>query len=59
MIKDGRLKATKVGREWKFMRKDIESILDPDNSTQIAARSSNVEISDHDYEIIKKHISNM
>lgn len=41
------------------MRKDIESILDPDNSTQIAARSSNGEISDHDYEIIKKHISNM
>mgnify|MGYP001000646859 CR=1 FL=1 len=27
MIKDRRLKAVKIGREWRFMRKDIERIL--------------------------------
>ncbi|MEA4846496.1 MAG: helix-turn-helix domain-containing protein [Clostridiaceae bacterium] len=27
MIRDGRLKAVKLGREWRFLRKDIESLL--------------------------------
>jgi hypothetical protein len=27
MIKDGRLKAIKAGREWRFIRNDIKSIL--------------------------------
>ncbi|MDI6604074.1 MAG: helix-turn-helix domain-containing protein [Thermoanaerobacteraceae bacterium] len=58
MIKDGRLKASKVGREWKFMRKDVESVLNPDTA-KIAARNNNVQLSQHDYEKIKKHISNM
>lgn len=58
MIKDGRLKASKIGREWKFMRKDVESVLNPDKD-RIAARNNNGQLSEHDYEIIKKHISNM
>ncbi|TZE81766.1 helix-turn-helix domain-containing protein [Calorimonas adulescens] len=57
MIKDGRLKAVKVGREWKFMRKNIESILDQE--TKLAARNNTGQLSEHDFEIIKKHISNM
>ncbi|MGI6703818.1 MAG: helix-turn-helix domain-containing protein [Clostridia bacterium] len=27
MIKDGRLRATKIGREWRFLRQDIESVM--------------------------------
>ena len=27
MIKDGRLKAYKFGREWRFFRKDIEAFM--------------------------------
>lgn len=30
MIKDGRLKAIKIGREWRFMRKNLDSILHPE-----------------------------
>lgn len=37
MIKDGRLKAVKMGREWRFMRKDIESLIDG-HEYQAAAR---------------------
>ncbi|HYE82771.1 MAG TPA: helix-turn-helix domain-containing protein [Clostridia bacterium] len=27
MIRDGRLKAVKLGREWRFLRKDIEGLI--------------------------------
>lgn len=37
MIKDGRLKAIKAGREWRFMRKDIKSMLSG-RDLSIAAR---------------------
>jgi excisionase family DNA binding protein/YgiT-type zinc finger domain-containing protein len=34
MLKDGRLKAVKTGREWRFKRSDIESVLHYDNSNK-------------------------
>lgn len=45
MIKDGRLKAYKVGREWRFMKKDIESFLYSTEST-IAAKGGKGENDD-------------
>lgn len=59
MIKDGRLKAVKIGREWRFMRKDIESILCPPNDFQIAARNFNGEDLREDKEIIMRHLQEM
>mgnify|MGYP001042382868 FL=1 len=38
MIKDGRLKAVKMGREWRFIRKDIESLING-HDYQAAART--------------------
>lgn len=47
MISDGRLKAVKCGREWRFMRKNIESVLTPDNNLAFAARNGkNISIKD-------------
>ena len=58
MIKDGRLHAVKVGREWRFMRKDLESIINP-QTFQIAARNEKNKISESDYEKLKKHFDSM
>ena len=44
MIKSGRLKGTKFGREWRFLRKNLESLIQPDQA--IAARNT----STHNYE---------
>ena len=38
MIRDGRLKGTKFGREWRFLKKNIESLLYQDKA--IAARNT-------------------
>lgn len=38
MIRSGRLKGTKFGREWRFLRKNIESLLQPEHA--IAARNT-------------------
>jgi len=43
MIKDGRLSATKVGREWRFLRKDVLNALKDENNSpesdfKVAAR---------------------
>ena len=35
MIKDGRLKGYKVGREWRFIKKDIDTYLLPEKSQSI------------------------
>lgn len=32
MIKSGRLKGTKFGREWRFLRKNLESLIQPDKA---------------------------
>lgn len=56
MIKDGRLNAIKIGREWRFMRKDIQSILTSNSAYQTAARGLNGNISEHDTMIIEKKL---
>lgn len=38
MIKDGRLKASKVGREWRFSSEDVEALTNPAEKIAIAAR---------------------
>ncbi len=41
MIKSGRLKGTKFGREWRFLRKNLESSLQPDRV--ITARNASTQ----------------
>lgn len=55
MIKDGRLKAYKVGREWRFFRKDVESFVSG-GSFDIAARGKNSKIDNQDAEIISRYV---
>ncbi len=59
MIKDGRLRATKIGREWRFMRKNIESALYPDDRYQVVARDINGENLECDKEILLRHLKQM
>lgn len=56
MIRDGRLKAVKIGREWRFMRKDIESIMNADDDFRLAARNFNGKDLGKDKEIIMRHL---
>lgn len=51
MIRSGKLKGTKFGREWRFLRKNIESLLQPDRA--IAARNTSSEHYKEDKEIIE------
>lgn len=45
MIKEGKLKAYKIGREWRFMRKDIESFI-YSSSSIVAAKGGKGEEED-------------
>lgn len=64
MIKDGRLKASKCGREWRFSKKEIESLLNPtiqfpkfsNNQFAFAARKGE-KITAKDAETINKFLS--
>ena len=56
MIRDGRLKAHKFGREWRFLRKDIESFMGGEEAYGIAARGKTGELNDKDAEIISKYL---
>ena len=60
MIKSGRLKGTKFGREWRFLRKNIESLIQPDYA--IAARNTSNYNFEADNEILenirRKHNTN-
>lgn len=42
MIRDGRIKAVKFGREWRFNKKDIDAYIS--GSYDIAVRNKKVEI---------------
>ncbi len=53
MIKEGRLKAYKIGREWRFMKKDIESFI-YSSSSMIAAKGGKGE--EKDIEKIKRKL---
>ncbi len=56
MIKDGRLRALKIGREWRFSRKDIESILNDTGDFQVAARNQYSQHEGNDRDIIIRHL---
>jgi excisionase family DNA binding protein/YgiT-type zinc finger domain-containing protein len=56
MIKDGRLKAYKFGREWRFFRKDIEAFMSGGESIDIAARGKSGELNKQDADIISKYV---
>lgn len=56
MIKDGRLKAHKFGREWRFLRKDIQSFMGGEELYNISARGKTVKLIDKDAEIISKYL---
>ena len=56
MIRDGRLKAYKVGREWRFFRKDVESFMSSGESFDIAARGKTGELSKLDADIISRYV---
>lgn len=61
MIKDGRLKAVKVGREWRFSRQHIESIVkqgEKVSSFYIAARNSEG-LSAKDQDIVKEELEDL
>lgn len=58
MVKDGRLKAVKMGREWRFIRKDIESIINGDNFL-IAAANYQRGPNNKDEDTIQKHLMSM
>ncbi|KXS40968.1 MAG: DNA-binding domain-containing protein, excisionase family [Candidatus Frackibacter sp. T328-2] len=54
MIKDGRLNAVKMKHEWRFIRQDVESVLQPDDtSVSLVARG---DITDHDKRIIQERL---
>lgn len=50
MIRSGRLKGTKFGREWRFLRKNIESLLQPEHA--IAARNTSTASYEEDSAIL-------
>lgn len=56
MIKDGRLKAFKIGREWRFIRREIMSISEENEYGSLAARGKTTELDKNDEEIIKKYL---
>lgn len=58
MIRDGRIRAYKVGREWRFLRADIMSYLDStanENTLSMAAKGGSIDRNDLD--IISKEIA--
>lgn len=58
MIKDGRLKPIKIGKEWRFYKKDIDIIKNTisNDDFQLAARNLDGKLSNEDIEIIKKEM---
>lgn len=58
MIKDGRLKPVKIGKEWRFYKKDIDILKNTINNDnfQLAARNLEGKLSNEDIEIIKKEM---
>lgn len=59
MIRDGRIKAYKVGREWRFLHSDILAYMNSSsNSTAPLMAAKGGTISEADMEIIQKEIEN-
>lgn len=58
MIRDGRIKAYKVGREWRFLRADIMSYLDSaSNESTLSMAAKGGSIDKNDLDIISKEIA--
>ena len=56
MIKDGRLKAYKFGREWRFFRKDVQAYMSSGEAYGIAARGKSGELDKQDEKAIAKYL---
>ncbi len=57
MIRDGRIKAYKVGREWRFLRSDILTYLESNSTDRLLSLAAKGgDIDDHDLDIIKEEI---
>ena len=46
MIRDGRIKAHKVGREWRFLQADIQAYLNSISSVEMAAKGGKADAGD-------------
>lgn len=57
MIRDGRIKARKIGREWRFFRAEIMSMLSDSSEQMLAARNGKTR-SENDEKIIEKYKNN-
>ncbi len=55
-IKDGKIKAHKFGREWRFVRKDIEVYMNGEEPYSVTARSKSKNANEEEIEIIKKYL---
>ena len=57
MIRDGRIKAYKIGREWKFLRADIMAYLESaSNESLMSMAAKGGKVSQDDLEIIKQEL---
>ena len=56
MIKDKRLQPVKIGRKWRFMKSDIDTLLNNDNDYRMAARGLDNSISNNDLDEINKYL---
>lgn len=54
MLKDGRLSAYKVGKEWRFSKDEVYEAMKGQNPISVAARGG--DLSDRDREYIKKNM---
>ena len=54
MLKDGRLSARKVGKEWRFLKDDVFDAMMGKSAVSVAARGN---LSDKDRAFIEKHTS--
>lgn len=58
MIRDGRIRAYKVGQEWRFLRADIMAYLDSTaNESVLSMAAKGGSIDKHDLDIINKEIA--
>lgn len=57
MIREGRIRAYKAGREWRFLKQDILAYMDnSSNETSLKIAAKGGQITEHDLEIIRDEI---
>jgi len=63
MLREGKLPAVKVGREWRFSREKIKAMVNQTEQLEqpagIAARDDGLGLSKEDADIIARHLSDM